>query len=82
MKGLSVAGTAAMFLVGGSILVHGIPALHHAIEGLAEGAAALRGLGPLHVVVPLLLNAATGLVAGGLVLAVVSGARRLAARRS
>jgi uncharacterized protein len=82
MKGLSVAGTAAMFLVGGGILVHGIPPLHHAIEGLAEGAAALRGLGPLHVVVPLLLNAATGLVAGGLVLAVVSGARRLVARRT
>ena len=32
MKVLSVAGTAAMFLVGGGILVHGIPPLHHAIE--------------------------------------------------
>ena len=27
MKALSVAGTAAMFLVGGGILVHGVPAL-------------------------------------------------------
>lgn len=35
MRGLSIAGTAAMFLVGGGILVHAIPALHHAIVGLA-----------------------------------------------
>jgi predicted DNA repair protein MutK len=82
MKGLSVAGTAAMFLVGGGILVHGIPPLHHAIEGLAEGAAALRGLGPLHVVVPLLLNGVTGIVAGGLVLAGVTAARRVVASRT
>jgi uncharacterized protein len=32
MKTLSIAGTTAMFLVGGGILVHGVPALHHAIE--------------------------------------------------
>lgn len=31
MKGLSVAGTVAMFLVGGGIVVHGVPAVHHAI---------------------------------------------------
>ncbi|MEO6410573.1 MAG: DUF808 domain-containing protein, partial [Burkholderiaceae bacterium] len=37
MKGLSVAGTAAMFLVGGGILVHGIPALAHGLEALAAG---------------------------------------------
>jgi predicted DNA repair protein MutK len=35
MRGLSIAGTAAMFLVGGGILVHAIPALHHFIVGLA-----------------------------------------------
>ncbi|MFL6709988.1 MAG: DUF808 domain-containing protein, partial [Massilia sp.] len=29
MKTLSVVGTAAMFMVGGSILMHGVPALHH-----------------------------------------------------
>jgi predicted DNA repair protein MutK len=35
MKGLSVAGTAAMFLVGGGIIVHGLPGetLHHLSEG-------------------------------------------------
>ncbi|MGE8286663.1 MAG: DUF808 domain-containing protein [Stenotrophomonas sp.] len=35
MRGLSIAGTAAMFLVGGGILVHSIPALHHFVVGLA-----------------------------------------------
>lgn len=32
MKGLSFFGTAAMFLVGGGILVHGIPLIHHVLE--------------------------------------------------
>ncbi len=32
MKGLSIAGTIAMFLVGGGIATHGIPAVHHALE--------------------------------------------------
>ena len=78
MKGLSIGGTAAMFLVGGGILVHGIPPLHHWIEGLAAGVAGLPGLGgALHLLLPLLLNAATGVVAGGLALAAVKGARRL-----
>jgi len=36
MKTLSVLGTAAMFLVGGSILLHGIPPLHHAIQHALE----------------------------------------------
>ena len=32
MRTLSILGTAAMFLVGGSIIGHGIPALHHLTE--------------------------------------------------
>ena len=43
MKGLSVAGTAAMFLVGGGILVHGVPALGHAVEAWAAPAGGLLG---------------------------------------
>ena len=77
MKGLSVAGTAAMFLVGGGILVHGVPALHHWIEALAEG-----GGGALRLGIPLLSNAAVGIVAGGLVLAVVKGAQRVTRPRT
>ncbi|MND79697.1 Inner membrane protein YedI [compost metagenome] len=63
MKSLSVIGTAAMFLVGGGILVHGIGPLHHAIEAFSEG----RG-GALTVA---LLNGGVGVVAGAVVLAVV-----------
>jgi predicted DNA repair protein MutK len=46
MKGLSVIGTAAMFLVGGGILTHGMPVVHHWIEsvGAAAGGAGLSCL--------------------------------------
>ncbi|MBM3108976.1 DUF808 domain-containing protein [Pseudomonas sp. P66] len=64
MKSLSVIGTAAMFLVGGGILVHGVAPLHHAIEAFSEGrGGALTGA---------LLNAGVGIVAGAAVLAVVA----------
>ncbi|MBV4490626.1 DUF808 domain-containing protein [Pseudomonas oryzicola] len=69
MKSLSVIGTAAMFLVGGGILVHGIVPLHHAIEAVSEG----RG-GALTVA---LLNGGVGVVAGAVVLALVSLAGKL-----
>jgi predicted DNA repair protein MutK len=76
MKGLTIAGTAAMFLVGGGILTHGVPALHHAIEGLASQAGGLLG-----ALVPTLLDALTGVVAGGLALVVVTLAQKLWAQR-
>ena len=64
MKSLSVIGTAAMFLVGGGILVHGVAPLHHAIEAFSAGrGGALTGA---------LLNAGVGIVAGAAVLAVVA----------
>jgi predicted DNA repair protein MutK len=58
MKALSVLGTAAMFLVGGGILVHGIPPVAHWMETLP---------GALHP----LVNAATGVVGGIVALALV-----------
>ncbi len=71
MKGLSVAGTAAMFLVGGGILVHGVPPLAHAIEGLFTGwGGAVQWLGGT------LTNAGIGIVAGALVLAAVTAVQR------
>ncbi|MDB5964192.1 MAG: hypothetical protein JWQ72_692 [Polaromonas sp.] len=78
MKGLSVAGTAAMFLVGGGILSHGLAPLHHAIDTLARNAGSVAGAGPLlEALVPLLMDALVGLVAGALVLAGVALVRRL-----
>jgi predicted DNA repair protein MutK len=81
MKALSVAGTAAMFLVGGGILVHGAPALHHAVEAMgASAAAAVGGIG--EAIVPALLNAGVGLVAGAAALAVVMVIKRLLGKRA
>ncbi len=77
MKGLSVAGTAAMFLVGGGILVHGVPVLHHVVEGAGTAAAQWPVGGLWSVLVPNVLNAVVGIVAGGLVLAGVTLVKRL-----
>jgi uncharacterized protein len=78
MKGLSVAGTAAMFLVGGGILVHGIAVLHHGIEGMAERAGGVAGIGwLLHALTPPVANALVGIVAGTVTLAVVLGVKRV-----
>lgn len=71
MKALSVLGTAAMFLVGGGILVHGLPALHHAL------AAAVPADGALGLLAGSLANALVGIVAGALTLAGVKLAGRL-----
>lgn len=65
MKALTVIGTAAMFLVGGGILTHGLPPVHHAIEAVAEMA------GPLGGVVSMLLDAVVGMIGGAVTLGVV-----------
>ncbi|SOZ67317.1 conserved hypothetical protein, DUF808, putative transmembrane protein [Cupriavidus taiwanensis] len=73
MKTLSVAGTAAMFLVGGGILMHGIPAMHHMTEAAALAVASVPAIGGvLAVLAPVVIDGIAGIVAGGLVLAVVS----------
>ena len=77
MKTLSIAGTAAMFLVGGSIITHGIPPLHHAIEEAAHAVGQ-----PLAAAIPALLNGISGLVAGTVVLLVFNGIRKLRGRSS
>ena len=81
MKALTVIGTAAMFMVGGSILGHGVPVIHHAIDHAAEVAGALGALGPvLKVLVPIMLDLVVGIIGGTLALIVVkliSAGRRL-----
>jgi hypothetical protein len=78
MRTLTVLGTAAMFLVGGGILTHGIPALHHAIEMAAAKVSGIPGIGGLFgAVTPTLLDGLSGVVAGALALAGVSLAVRL-----
>jgi predicted DNA repair protein MutK len=77
MKGLSVAGTAAMFLVGGGILVHGVPPVAHAIEHWAEVAA-----GSVDWLLSGLLNGLAGIVAGAVVLGGVTLAQRMLGRKA
>jgi len=77
MKTLSVVGTAAMFLVGGGILSHGIAPLHHAIETFSQGAGWLGA-----ALLPLLADALVGLVAGALVLGAVTLVQRLRGERA
>ncbi|WP_240099695.1 DUF808 domain-containing protein [Thermomonas flagellata] len=63
MRLLSVAGTLAMFLVGGGILVHGVPALHHLAQALHAH--------PPGWLWESLFNAGIGLLAGLLLVAAV-----------
>jgi uncharacterized protein len=76
MKGLSIAGTAAMFLVGGGIVVHGVPVLHHLVEGWVAAAG-----GALGTLVEMLGNAGIGVVAGAIVLALVTLGKRVFGKR-
>ncbi|MCK6515599.1 DUF808 domain-containing protein [Myxococcota bacterium] len=64
MKGLSIVGTLAMFLVGGGILAHGIPPIHHLVEQQGD-------------LVGTLINGGVGLVAGAVLVGVVTVYNRL-----
>jgi predicted DNA repair protein MutK len=67
MRTLSVVGTAAMFLVGGGILVHGLPFLHHGVAHIADSANGISN--------PLIIqctNALVGVLAGAIALLVLT----------
>ncbi len=72
MKAPSVVSTAAMFLVGGGILLHGVPPAAHVVEGWIEP---LGGIA--RTLLPIVANAVVGLVAGALVLGAVTGVNRV-----
>lgn len=78
MRTLSVVGTAAMFLVGGGILVHGLPIVTealHRVEGLAHGLPVAGNLAAISAAQ--LFNGLFGVVAGGLLVAAGVGIKRL-----
>jgi predicted DNA repair protein MutK len=78
MRALTVIGTIAMFMVGGGILTHGIPVVHHLIETSTQAAATLAGIGPvMPAILPTVLNAIGGVIAGAIVLGVVSVLQKL-----
>lgn len=77
MKGLSIAGTAAMFIVGGGILTHGVPIMSEWIHGLEHEAGNIPSIGwILGGVTPTFVNGLVGVIAGALVLGGVTVASR------
>ena len=82
MKTLTVVGTAAMFMVGGSILVHGVHAAHAPIESAVHAAGMVPVVGGLlAAITPTVIDAVAGLVAGAVVLLAVTGITRLFKRK-
>jgi len=77
MKLLSVVGTAAMFMVGGGIIVHGVPALSelshhiaHSVEGMIAGKT-------LSLIAGLTFDVAAGLIAGAIIVALFTGYKKI-----
>ena len=78
MKALSFFGTAALFLVGGGIITHGIPGLEGTIHHIGELAHGISGIGNvLEVITPIALDMVVGLITGTLVLALISLYRKI-----
>lgn len=70
MKSLSIVGTVAMFLVGGGILLHGIPESHHWLESITESVSSLSVMGDtLAILTPTIVNGLAGLIVGGILVA-------------
>lgn len=75
MKSLAIIGTVAMFLVGGGIIVHSVPVIHHLVANVL---ASFSGLGSIiNSALPVVADGVIGIIAGGLVLVVVSLASKL-----
>jgi predicted DNA repair protein MutK len=76
MRGLSIAGTAAMFLVGGGIIAHGIPAIHHVVHDLTTWLAR-DGHAPSALIMSLttVANAIVGVCVGFLLVGTATVAR-------
>jgi len=73
-----VVGTAAMFLVGGSILLHGLPGSHEQVHALEQAAGTLAVVGPaLSTVTPVLVDAVAGFLAGVVAMVAVGVVSRL-----
>lgn len=73
MKTLTIVGTIAMFLVGGGIISHGVPLLHHFTEGSVDYAEHIPTVGSIvGALTPTLINLVIGFVAGLIVLAIVN----------
>ncbi|GAD32504.1 DUF808 domain-containing protein [Photobacterium leiognathi] len=73
MKFLAVVGTIAMFLVGGGIVVHTLPHSHQIVEQITH-AVSFPGSASI---LPPLFNGIVGVIAGAVVVAVVTGINKI-----
>lgn len=80
MRFLSIAGTAAMFLVGGGIVVHAIGPLHKWLEATDVSWSVTTGGAVLSSLLEASVAAAIGMVAGALTLAVVTLVKKVRTR--
>ena len=83
MRTLSVVGTAAMFMVGGSIIGHGVPVLHHFSENIAE---VMRHLpvvgGVMAIITPVIVDGIIGLIVGAICVAVYEIVKKLLPKKA
>lgn len=78
MKTLSVVGTIAMFIVGGGILVHGIPGSVDWLHYVEQSVSQVPSIGTvLAIITPTMINTITGVITGALALAMVSAIRAM-----
>lgn len=78
MHALSIAGTIAMFMVGGGILSHGTPGLHDLVHHLAELAGSVATVGPaLKVLVGPVFDGVLGVFAGAIIVVLVTLLKKL-----
>ena len=83
MRTLSVVGTAAMFMVGGSIIGHGVPALHHFSLYIAEVMHNLPAIGSvMAIVAPIIVDAIIGLIVGAICVAAYAMVKKLLPKKT
>jgi predicted DNA repair protein MutK len=82
MKSLSYIGTAAMFMVGGGILVHGIPGGEDYVHDLAVQAGTVPSVGVVfEFLMAAVINGIVGVIAGAIIVAIVTLGKRMFGRR-
>lgn len=78
MHALTVLGTIAMFLVGGGIITHGLPLLHHLSDKLTHQFQSIDIIGPLaNAMTPLLYNGVIGIICGGVCYMIVRSIQKM-----
>ena len=83
MRTLSIVGTAAMFMVGGSIIGHGVPVLQHFSENIAEVMRDLPAIGGvMAIIAPVIVDGIIGLIVGAICVAVYEMVKKLLPKKA